>query len=618
MGAWHAYSLPPDDNTGYCGAFCGPLLMKNNGIWLGRKASQLILTGNNGEKILWNNESTVSHYLPGILWQSLKSADMKVERSLVFADDRTALIASTVTNTGNRGKSFFWQLQSELLSDDLEVVKNENMILFRMIDSSLFCITLHDENFCLHTDDNRFTIVPAAMITLEPGERITLPVAESYFFDTCELENHRIQIERYLLDPQAVLDANSGRWNVYLSKILKRISKSYDSPAYRVLAVKCVETLISNWRSPAGSLRHNGLFPSVAYQGFYGFWAWDSWKHAAALALFNDSLAKESVRSMFDYQNERGMVADCIYHDPAENNWRNTKPPLAAWAVWNIFQETGDTAFVRETWPALEKYHGWWYIFRDNDQDGLCEYGSTDGTLIAAKWESGMDNAVRFDRSRIIENESGEWSLDQESVDLNTFLQQEKQYMSQLAFILSLNGETHEKQKKAEELQNDALLLATKIPDHFWSEEFRYFMDRPMTRGGFIGHFGPEGWLPLWAGLADKRQAREVAAVIMDEERFNTIVPLPTLDATDPAFDPSEGYWRGPVWIDQVYFAIRGLKRYGYKREAVILTNKLVENSEGLLTDGPVRENYHPLTGNGLNAEHFSWSAAHLLLLLSE
>ena len=38
------------------------------------------------------------------------------------------------------------------------------------------------------------------------------------------------------------------------------------------------------------------------------------------------------------------------------------------------------------------KFHQWWYAERDHNHNGICEYGSTDGTLIAACWESGMDN----------------------------------------------------------------------------------------------------------------------------------------------------------------------------------------------------------------------------------
>jgi len=32
----------------------------------------------------------------------------------------------------------------------------------------------------------------------------------------------------------------------------------------------------------------------------------------------------------------------------------------------------------------------------------------------------------------------------------------------------------------------------------------------------------------------------------------------------------------------------------------------------------PIHENYNPRNGEKLNAEHFSWSEAHLLLLLAE
>ena len=49
--------------------------------------------------------------------------------------------------------------------------------------------------------------------------------------------------------------------------------------------------------------------------------------------------------------------------------------------------------------------HQWWYAERDHDHNGICEYGSTDGTLIAAAWESGMDNGVRFDDTRMLKNE---------------------------------------------------------------------------------------------------------------------------------------------------------------------------------------------------------------------
>jgi putative isomerase len=106
---------------------------------------------------------------------------------------------------------------------------------------------------------------------------------------------------------------------------------------------------------------------------------------------------------------------------------------------------------------------------------------------------------------------------------------------------------------------------------------------------------------------------------MMDTTRFNTTVPLPTIDVSHPKFDPQNGYWRGPVWLDQLWFGVDGLNKYGYAKEANLLKRKVLNNCEGLNKAGiSIRENYHPLTGEGLNAEHFSWSAAHLILLITE
>ncbi len=113
------------------------------------------------------------------------------------------------------------------------------------------------------------------------------------------------------------------------------------------------------------------------------------------------------MKLMFEFQNEDGFVADCVYRDTSieKHNYRDTKPPLSVWAVAKIYEKDKDLDFVKYMYPKLKLYHEFWYNKRDHDQDGLCEYGSTDGSLIAAKWESGMDNAIRFDNSKIVKNE---------------------------------------------------------------------------------------------------------------------------------------------------------------------------------------------------------------------
>lgn len=611
MGAWHAYSLPPNDSINYQAGFIGPLLMKNFGTWLGKKTAQLVLLQDDKTLVEYSRDSTKTSYYPGKLVQKLVAKDLKITQELIFVDNRTAMILNRICNTGKKSIALQWAFKNEYFPNKLSFREEENQLHIVLPDSSFLCISFKDENFSTLSDSLGSTIKGKDKFIIESGETYELVQLQSYFFNKMEWAKAQNNLQGYLQNPQQYLTETHQRWNQYLGNIFQSKNKLLDTLAYQKIAIKSLQTLVSNWRSPAGTLKHNGLFPSAAYHGFYGFWSWDSWKHAVALAQFDLYLAKESVRCMFDFQDSAGMVADCVYQDSTENNWRDTKPPLAAWAVWSIFEKTGDTAFVQEMYPALLKYHKWWYTNRDVNKNGLCEYGSTDGTLIAAKWESGMDNAVRFDSTKLLKSTNKAWSMNQESVDLNVFLQKEKEYMADLASAIN-------KPDEAKLFNTEAEQLTKKIRKHFWSTDKNYFFDYHFEKKQFIEAYGPEGWLALWTNLATKEQAQSIMGIMLDSTRFNTKVPLPTLDASHPGFNPLKGYWRGPVWIDQLYFGIEGLKNYGYEKEADIMRYKFMHNAEGLLSDSPIRENYHPLSGKGLNAEHFSWSAAHILLLLTK
>ena len=307
-----------------------------------------------------------------------------------------------------------------------------------------------------------------------------------------------------------------------------------------------------------------------------------------------------------------GFIPDCIYRDTTieAHNYRNTKAPLSAWAVWEIYSEDGDTAFLKEMYPQIKLQHEWWYKNRDHDHDGLCEYGSTDGTVIAGKWESGMDNAVRFDNSKILQNGEGAYSLDQESVDLNAYLFAEKRFLKNMAYILNIEEDANQFTEQAKELK-------TQIQASFFDVETAWFYDISIDGSKFIKAQACEGWIALWANCATKEQAESIRATMMDESKFNTKVPLPTLTADHPKFKPDGGYWRGPNWLDQCYFGVVALHNYGFHDDAYALSKKLMQNAEGVLDKGiTIRENYNPITGTGLESYNFSWSAAHYLLLL--
>jgi putative isomerase len=98
---------------------------------------------------------------------------------------------------------------------------------------------------------------------------------------------------------------------------------------------------------------------------------------------------------------------------------------------------------------------------------------------------------------------------------------------------------------------------------------------------------------------------------------FATYVPFPTLAADDPRFRPRAGYWRGPVWLDQAYFAVAGLRSYGFLSEAGAFEQSLIDHTQAGAQGDAIRETYNPSTGAGQNAADFSWSAASFLLLIA-
>ena len=424
-------------------------------------------------------------------------------------------------------------------------------------------------------------------------------VAISFYFTNEELASGTQKSIALLQNTEAALQKNDDRWQTYLQKILRKDMKH----EYDRVAVKSVVTLISNWRTHREGLLHEGVIPSHAVPYFIGFWAWDSWRFSAALARFAPELAKNNIRAMFDYQQPDGMIIDCIYTNSAENNARDSKPPLVCWAVDEIFTYNQDTAFVKEMYPQLLAYYKWWYQKRDHNRNGMCEFGSTDGTLEAAGWESGMDNAIRFDNAKMLKNGSDAWSLDQESVDLNAYLAYECKLLKKFAGLIgsSFDGPDY----------------SDKVADYFFNDKIGWFCDKRIADGSFIAEPACEGYTPFWTKIASKEQMEKALVLLTDTTKFSTYIPFPTAAADNPKCDPN-GYWRGPIWLDQTYQAIRGLRNYGYKELADKYTMQVFDRCQGLTGDAPIHENYGTHNGELLQASHFSWSASHLLMMYED
>lgn len=723
LGAWHGHLLPTDENAG---AFTGPAIVTEE--YLNFIAPYLEkLTVYKGLKVDEANKVKLAmraYSLPGALVQELSGDGVNIILTLRFVTNRTSLVKTQIkttepvtlhftgklinhlranNGTEREGRSPFvvypelnpqWQVTNNSIAISFGKVRAHGHILTSgssqlLLKKTLAVRTRHDDlsySSTTHIKNNR-----------------TFYTSYSYLLNNQEAVREREIIDEILKQPEHYLSRSKLRWQEYINKATQPISNK--QPALQKLAVKSVETLIGNWRSKAGAVGFDTVSPAVTGRWFSGnqTWPWDSYKQAYALVIFNPELAKQNLNAVFEHQItpndavrpwDAGFIPDLVaYNFSAKRggdgtNWneRNTKPSLAAWAVWQVFENTGDTQWLRRMYPKLVAYREWWLRNRDHNKNGVPEYGATvdkahntrDGKLLfkvktsagwrtrsglknyrtylsdeatleikvpaqtAASWESGRDDAAVFgfinnqQLNRYIKNGGirGDWhvgfaenrndtgtlvgySLLQESVDQASYMAADNRYLSKIAKQLKLPHQASYFLRQAAQLRDyiNRCMFDKKTGFYYDIE----IADTPLANG-CAGRTlvkrgkGPEGWSPLFNQVASMEQASDVVKTMLDNNEFNTYVPLGSAALTNPAFG-ADIYWRGRVWLDQAYFGLVGMSHYGYCKQAQQLSEKLLNHANGLLSNAPIRENYNPLNGEQQGAPNFSWSAAHLLLI---
>lgn len=370
LGAWHAYHLPSLKDKEYYGGFTGPLyIAEEYGRWLSKSFNRIkIYDEKSGKEIKLSACKNVDlSYYPGILVQSYDMEELKLTLELSFVTNRTALVTTRIKNNSKKDLKLKLQWEGELLYDDsINLSSSSKGIKARLkkLKEAEYELNYPYEVNTKITGKS-YSLELKEAVVIKPYKEYVLNTANSYTFTKEEKIVEDKKIEEILKKPFIYIKENKERWNKYITKALRDGKEKYE-----VAAVKAIETLITNWRSPAGAIKRDGITPSMSYIWFNGMWAWDSFKQAVAAASFAPELAKNNIRAMFDYQKEDGMIIDAIFYNKDGDNWneRNSKPPLAAWAVWRVYEESKDKAFLEEMYPKLVNYHNWWYSHRDNDK----------------------------------------------------------------------------------------------------------------------------------------------------------------------------------------------------------------------------------------------------------
>lgn len=345
-------------------------------------------------------------------------------------------------------------------------------------------------------------------------------------------------------------------------------------------------------KSPWLPLR--GITPSDRY--FLGMWNWDAAFHAIGICLWDPELAREQIRIFLTIQRTDGMFPDVWKQQENVILDGGSKPPVFPWATWEIERCSPNTKFLGEAYPALCRNLDFWNKRRGGDKFGLFYYdGEFEDAARRQEWgsyESGWDNSPRWD--------NGVFNLF--AIDLNCYMILAYRAMAGLAERLG-------RMEEATRWGDKAQALSERVEHTLWDEESECYFDFDHKKNEFNRIVTPASFMPLFIGIASPERAEKMRKIALEH-----MVPRwPTVSYHDPSFDPL-GYWRGRTWINVAYFALKGLKQYGFNELADTGRKTILE----MLASSPATffENYHPISGEPLGVPRFSWSAVFCLKFL--
>ena len=483
-GAWHGHLLPDlvTQSDAFGGGFATTLVAEEYNVSLAKYLEKptLIL---DGKTIKF---TTQAHSIPGALIQKLSTEEgIVVDLTLRFVSNRSSLLETKISNP--TGKTLHITLDGQLVSGyyakdglsegqpslegklpnytrQLTTDEQGNIAIdFGRERDSWYVRTTGESAF--HITRDLPSVTTLTDMTYHSMAKITgnqtFHTVFTHTMTTEEWGAEKPVIEDILNNPAHYMNQSVARWEGYLSKGLSNPTASEEQTR---VAVKAIETLNGNWRSPAGVVKHHTVTPSVTARWFSGnlTWPWDTWKQAYAMAHFNPDIAMENIRTVFQFQVkaddalrpwDKGFLLDVVgmnmgkpradklgmseFNDAQTWNERDTKPSLAAWAVWEVYEALKDehnraeeaAEWLEEMYPKLKAYHDWWLTARDSNKNGIPEYGATfdsEHNVTAEEaadpnsvWHNKTVNAMKY---KYIPKDGSEWVYDAGITQYNALL----------------------------------------------------------------------------------------------------------------------------------------------------------------------------------------------------
>ena len=332
----------------------------------------------------------------------------------------------------------------------------------------------------------------------------------------------------------------------YYKKLPKCLDKKYESLYYKALSVNKV-----NVRSPEGKI--DSLWTTPDRVPHRHMWMWDSAFHAMAMSTYNPSVAQEILLAMLKQTRDNGFMPHMANPTDCSDV---TQPCVMSYGTLFVYHQTHDKEFLKKCVPYLDKYLTYDLKNRDKNNNGLLEWFTEPEYDKCKCGESGLDNSPRFD-----------FDEEMDCIDFSTYFALDTKCLS---LIYKELGEL----EKANQWEEISQRFQKNIQDLLWDENDGVYYDR-LFSGKLTHVLTPSSFLPMFAGISNKEQAKKMVKVLTNKELLWSKVPVATISQKDPRF--SDDMWRGGVWANINYMLIKGLKDYGYDDLAEELRNKTLD-----------------------------------------
>jgi putative isomerase len=375
------------------------------------------------------------------------------------------------------------------------------------------------------------------------------------------------------------IDSNkAGSWDALLSTASSAVKPEWRPMLTYVAQLHKANTHPATWPF---DYEWEGLGPGYVYGEAFGHWdivhetidVLKSYPEHALHQLLND----------IKNQEPNGMIPGSIYMPGGMSKrdtiyWNKTTeghPPLWPIAVQDYINNTGDTNSLRSFYSALIRQIRWFENNRKAETEGFFY-----NDILLKKWESGVDEGVRFD-----EVKKGPLAC----IDATSHLFNLYNIATRWAKRLHLDGRSYEKRRDE---------LRKFIQNDLYVKEEGMFYDIWAVKNPALRNLAFESMWPMVTGAATQEQANTyIDKYLLDTSVFLTPHPIATVGRRDPKFEMR--MWRGPAWNSMAYWAARGCVNYNRKDAAkIILEKALDESATQFKRTGTIWEFYNSLGGH--------------------